>query len=123
MCTPPSFTFLADFITIIHPLATNSNIATFKFKGFLSFHSRWISHYIPTFTEFTHAYIKNNSTEFDWDLFISRYEVTFVGGKFFEIEKTEQAYAGLIEQMHQEKWVFNHMSVTSDANKYVVFFA
>tara|TARA_B100001057_G_C22847185_1_gene949529 strand:- start:823 stop:1242 length:420 start_codon:yes stop_codon:yes gene_type:complete len=76
-----------------------------------------------TFTEFTHAYIKNNSTEFDWDLFVSRYEVTFVGGKFFEIEKTEQAYADLIEQMHQEKWVFNHMSVTSDANKYVVFFA
>ena len=76
-----------------------------------------------TFSEFTHKYIENNSTEFDWNLFISRYEVTFVGGKFFKIEKTEQAYSDLIERMHQERWVFNHMSVTTDGDSYVLFFA
>lgn len=76
-----------------------------------------------TFKEFTHTYIQNNSTEYDWNSFLSSYEVTVVAGKFFKIDKTELAYEELINKMHTERWVFHHMSVTSEHDKYVVFFA
>tara|TARA_B100000900_G_scaffold355213_1_gene324353 strand:+ start:362 stop:781 length:420 start_codon:yes stop_codon:yes gene_type:complete len=76
-----------------------------------------------TFKEFTHSYIQDNSDEFDWDQLLRNYEVTPVGGKFFKFDKTPEAYEELINKMHNERWVFHHMSITSENDKYVAFFA
>jgi len=76
-----------------------------------------------TFKEFTHSYIENNSSEFDWDQLLRNYEVSPVGGKFFKFDKTPEAYEELINRMHNERWVFHHMSITSENDKYVAFFA
>ena len=72
---------------------------------------------------FTHEFIENNSTELNWADFVRRHQTTPVAGKVVKIEKTSEAYANLIQQMHNERWVFRHMNVTTDDNAYVIFFA
>ena len=76
-----------------------------------------------TFKEFTHKYIENNSDEYDWDEMLRRYEVNPVAGEFFKFDKTPEAYRAFINRMHTERWVFHHMSITTDDDKYVAFFA
>jgi hypothetical protein len=73
--------------------------------------------------EFTRTFITNNSSELNWSDFIQRNETNPVAGKIVEIEKTPEAYANLVRQMHNERWVFRHMNITTDENSYVIFFA
>ena len=73
--------------------------------------------------DFTKEFIVNNSTELNWTDFIKRYETHPVAGTFVKIDKTPEAYRNLIQQMQAERWTFRHMSVTSEDDKYTIFFA
>ena len=72
---------------------------------------------------FLHDYLKKNSTEFNWTTFLDKYDVNPVAGKFFKIEKTEKAYMDLVLRMRAERWVFSYMSVVSEPDNYIIFFA
>jgi len=73
--------------------------------------------------EFTRTFITNNSTEMNWADFIRRNETHPAAGKLIKIDKTPEAYFNLVQQMHNERWVFRHMNITTDDNSYVIFFA
>jgi hypothetical protein len=73
--------------------------------------------------DFNSLFIENNPNEIDWIDFVKRHEVTNVAGTFVKIEKTPDAYYELTERMSRERWYFRHMSVTSESDNYVVFFA
>jgi hypothetical protein len=73
--------------------------------------------------EFNSNFVEKFPTEIDWIAFIKRHEVVNVAGTFVEIDKTPEAYYELTERMSRERWAFRHMSVTTDTEKYVVFFA
>lgn len=73
--------------------------------------------------KYVHDYLLANESEFDWTTFLDKYEVTPVAGRFYKIDKTEQAYSDLIQKMKTERWVFSYMSVAVEDNSYVVFFA
>lgn len=72
---------------------------------------------------FAREFIENNSTELNWADFVRRHQTTPVAGKVVKIDKTPEAYASLVQQMHNERWVFRHMNVTADEDSYVIFFA
>jgi hypothetical protein len=72
---------------------------------------------------FTHTFIENNSTELNWTDFVHRHQTTPVAGQIVKIDKTPEAYANLIQQMHDNKWVFRHMNVVVDGDSYLIFFA
>ena len=72
---------------------------------------------------FLHEYLKDNSTEFNWTTFLDKYDVTPVAGKFFKIDKTEEAYMEFVLRMRTERWVFSHISITSEPDNYTIFFA
>lgn len=72
---------------------------------------------------FLHDYLKNNSNEFNWTTFLDKYDVNPVAGKFFKIDKTEKAYMEFVMRMRTERWVFSHISITTDADNYTIFFA
>jgi hypothetical protein len=72
---------------------------------------------------FLHEYLIKNSSEFNWTTFLNKYEVYPVAGKFFKIDKTEEAYREFVANMSKQRWVFTHMSVTTEENKYTIFFA
>ena len=72
---------------------------------------------------FLNQYLKDNESDFNWTTFLDKYEVTPVAGRFFKIDKTEDAYMEFVSQMRDNRWVFSHMSVTSDENNYTIFFA
>lgn len=85
-----------------------------------------INHYNSNHTEvgdFTKEFILNNSTELNWVEFIEKYKTFTAAGKRFKIDKTDEAYAEFIMKMHKERWVFRHISIISEEDKYVIFFA
>ncbi len=73
--------------------------------------------------DFTRNFITNNSTELDWVDFVRRNQTTPVAGKIVTIPKNPEDYATLVQQMHNERWVFRHMNVAVDGDSYVFFFA
>tara|TARA_B100002019_G_scaffold164785_1_gene142303 strand:+ start:1040 stop:1459 length:420 start_codon:yes stop_codon:yes gene_type:complete len=81
------------------------------------------SHNEESLKKYVHDYLIENESEFNWTTFLDKYEVTPVAGRFFKIDKTEQAYADLIQKMKTERWVFSYMNVAVEENSYVVFFA
>ena len=72
---------------------------------------------------FLHDYLKNNSNEFNWTTFLDKYDVYPVAGKFFKIDKTEEAYMDFVLRMRTERWVFSHISMTESSEHYTIFFA
>ena len=85
-----------------------------------------INHYNSNHKEvgdFTKEFIVNNSTELNWVEFIEKYKTFSAAGKRFKIDKTEEAYAEFTLKMHRERWVFRHMSILAEGDKYVIFFA
>lgn len=81
------------------------------------------SHNENNLKSFLHSYLKENESEFNWTNFLNKYEVTPVAGRFFKIDKTDQAYYDFVEKMKAERWVFSYMSVAVDADEYIIFFA
>ena len=73
--------------------------------------------------DFTKNFIENNSTELDWSKFLEKYKTYPASGQIFKIDKTPEAYMEFVTRMQNERWVFRHMSVTADGDKYVLFFA
>lgn len=73
--------------------------------------------------EFTHKFVSENPNEISLKDFIAKYETNHVAGQFFKIDKTESAYAEFVQNMQKERWAFRFMSVTSDEDKYIIFFA
>ena len=73
--------------------------------------------------EFNSNFVESFPKEIDWIDFVKRHEVINVAGSYVEIEKTPEAYSNLTERMSSERWFFRHMSVTTDNDKYVIFFA
>lgn len=73
--------------------------------------------------EFNSSFVENFPKEIDWIAFVKRHEVVNVAGTFIKIDKTPEAYYELTERMSRERWAFKHMSVSTDEEKYVVFFA
>jgi hypothetical protein len=72
---------------------------------------------------FLNDFLKRNESEFNWTTFLNKYEVVHVAGRFFKIDKTEEAYKSFVIDMKKNRWAFNYMSVTSEDDKYVIFFA
>ena len=72
---------------------------------------------------FLHKFLKNNEGSFNWTTFLKKYEVTYVAGKYFKIDKNEESYAEFVRNMTNNRWSFSHMSVASEENQYVIFFA
>ena len=72
---------------------------------------------------FLNDFLKRNESEFNWTTFLNKYEVVQVAGRFFKIDKTEEAYKSFVVDMKKNRWAFNYMSVTSEDDKYVIFFA
>ena len=72
---------------------------------------------------FLHEYLLKNSNEFNWTTFLNKYDVYPGAGQFFKIEKTEEAYREFVVNMGKQRWVFTHMSVASDNDNYIIFFA
>ena len=68
-------------------------------------------------------FLEKNPTEINLGEFLTRGEIKNVAGRFFKIDKTEEAYAVFVENMKNERWAFKHMSVTTDADSFVIFFA
>ena len=81
------------------------------------------SHNEENLKKFLHNYLKENENEFNWTTFLNKYEVTQVAGRFFKIKKTEEAYYEFVQKMKQDRWVFSYMSVASEDDSYVIFFA
>ena len=52
---------------------------------------------------------------------IQRLQVKNVAGQYFAIEKTPEAYALFVNNMKENRWAFRHMSVTSDAERFIIF--
>ena len=68
-------------------------------------------------------FIHDNPNEIDLRDFLEKLEVKNVAGKFFKIEKTEEAYFNFVQNMKEQRWAFRHISVTTDNDSYVIFFA
>tara|TARA_X000000950_G_C13798018_1_gene612274 strand:- start:688 stop:1104 length:417 start_codon:yes stop_codon:yes gene_type:complete len=68
-------------------------------------------------------FLEKYPSEINLGEFLTRVEINNVAGKFFKIEKTEEAYSVFVENMKNERWAFKHMSVTSEDDSYVIFFA
>lgn len=81
------------------------------------------SHNEDVLKKFIKNYITDSESEFSWEEFLDKYEVTPVAGKFFKIEKTQEAYFEFVSNMKQNRWVFSYMSVISEDDFYVIFFA
>jgi hypothetical protein len=73
-------------------------------------------------SRFTEKFLAENPTVLDLKQFISKYETNEVSGRFFKIEKTEEAYANFIKTTQEENWIYTHMSVTTDIDSYIIFF-
>jgi hypothetical protein len=85
-----------------------------------------ITHYnqnTESVSRFTEGFLTENPNAIDLKQFISKYETNEVSGKFFKIEKTEEAYANFIKTSQTENWIYNHMSITTDDDSYTIFFA
>lgn len=81
------------------------------------------SHNESSLKSFLHTFLKSNEGSFNWTTFLKKYEVTYVAGKYFKIEKSEKAYAEFVQTMTNNRWSFTHMSVLTEEDKYVIFFA
>lgn len=81
------------------------------------------THNEESLKKYVHAYLLKNENEFNWTTFLNKYEVTRVAGKFFKIEKTNEAYAKFVNTMREERWVFSFMSVAAEDDCYTIFFA
>ena len=73
--------------------------------------------------ELNTIFLQNNPTEIDLREFLTKIEVKNVAGKFFKIDKTEEAYANFVQNMQEQRWAFRHISVVSEEDAYVIFFA
>ena len=74
-------------------------------------------------TKFTESFLSENPTVIDLRQFIGKYEENVVIGRFFKINKTEEAYETFIRTTQEENWIYNHMSVTTESDSFVIFFA
>lgn len=72
---------------------------------------------------FTEKFLSENPTVIDLKQFINKYEKNEVSGKFFKIDKTTEAYANFIKTTQSENWIYNHLSVSTEDDSYVIFFA
>jgi len=85
-----------------------------------------ITHYnqnTESVSRFTEKFLAENPTTIDLKKFIIKYEKNEVSGKFFKIDKTTEAYANFIKTTRNENWIYNHMSVSTEDDSYVIFFA
>lgn len=80
-------------------------------------------HNKSTLEPFLHDFLKDNESTFNWTSFLNKYDVNPVAGRFFKIEKTEEAYMEFVKTMHRDRWAFSHMSVLSEESQYIIFFA
>ena len=71
----------------------------------------------------THKFVAENPNEINLKNFIEKYETVHVAGQYFKIDKTESAYAEFVQNMQNQRWAFRYMSVTTEDDKYVIFFA
>lgn len=78
---------------------------------------------LPAIESINTTFIHKNPTEVDLKQFLAKLEVKNVAGKFFKIEKTEEAYFNFVQNMKEQRWAFRHISVTTDNDSYVIFFA
>ena len=54
--------------------------------------------------------------------FENRNKTKPVNGRVVRIDKTDEAFGNLTNQIHREQWTYRSMSVTVDDGKYVFFF-
>ena len=119
-----SKTFLNEYITKFPD--NEQDALSFSVDTTCPCRDNLISHYNSNraeVNEFTKEFIVNNSTELNWPAFIDKYKTFSAAGTRVKIDKTDTAYAELCAQMHRERWVFRHMSILEEDDKYVVFFA
>lgn len=106
---------------------TNKSVAeSFSKKPSENTQSTLVNHYESNqqdVDDFTKQFIENNSTELDWTRFLNKYKTFPASGQIFKIDKTAEAYMEFVTRMQAERWVFRHMSVAVEDDKYVLFFA
>ena len=74
-------------------------------------------------SSFTEKFLSENPKTIDIRQFIKKHETNEVAGRIFKIDKTDEAYANLVNTIHTQNWIFKHMSVTVDENNYIIFFS
>lgn len=103
-----------------------SNALSFSTNPNCSCRNQLINHYNDNkelVDQFTAKFLQDNPAEMNWDAFDQKHKQHFASGTIVRIDKSDDAYSNLIQKMKQEKWVFHQMSVTSEEDKYVIFFA
>ena len=103
-----------------------SNALSFSTNPNCSCRNHLISHYNNNqelVDQFTAKFLQTNPSELNWNEFDKKHRQHFAAGSIVKIDKTQEAYSNLIQKMQREKWVFHHMSVTSEDDKYTIFFA
>ena len=75
-----------------------------------------------TVDSFVNSFLDKNPNEVNLQDFVSRHQTKPVSGRIVRIDKTDQAYGELVNQIHREQWSFRHMSIAIEDDKYVFFF-
>ena len=71
---------------------------------------------------FINSFLDKNPKEVDLQDFVSRHKTKPVSGRIVKIDKTDEAYGELVNQIHREQWSYRHMSIAIENDKYVFFF-
>lgn len=88
--------------------------------------SKLIDHYKANpekVEQLNNSFLEKHPNEINLKEIIQRLQVKNVAGQYFAIEKTPEAYAQFVNNMKENRWAFRHMSVTSDAEQFIIFFA
>lgn len=103
-----------------------SNALSFSTNPNCSCRNQLINHYNDNkeqVDQFTANFLQTHPAELEWGTFEEKYQQFIASGTIVKIDKTQEAYSNLIQKMQREKWVFHHMSVTTEDDKYTIFFA
>jgi hypothetical protein len=85
-----------------------------------------IDHYKVNFVaveKLNETFAEKHPNEINLKELISRLEIKNVAGQYFKIQKTPDAYQAFVTNMKEERWAFRHMSVTTEENEFIIFFA
>jgi hypothetical protein len=72
--------------------------------------------------KFVESFLSTSESEINLQEFVARHKTKPVSGRIVKIDKTDQAYGELVNQIHKEQWTFRHMSIAIEDDKYVFFF-
>jgi hypothetical protein len=72
--------------------------------------------------QFVQSFLDKMPDQINLQEFTSRHQTKPVSGRIVKIDKTDQAYGELVNQIHREQWTFRHMSIAVDSDKYIFFF-